>query len=290
MRTTGLLLVIVALLAVLGQILTADEDQVTHAPDDRAVAESDTTERKARLAQMRRLAERVRVDTLTEEDSTKSQLVADPLFRYSDELRGILDATLWCWQIEARPVALLKIERYEKLPHDKPWLYCIASLSSGLITAKWNSGQEFSSKAPGLEFRALSEAVMPADSKAARLTQLRQLARRFSATILRDPAENRRDEMRLLPQPLFRYANPDVGLIDAALFGFTATGTNPDVLLAVEMRGNDDVSWHYGIARMTMEGLSVQLDGATVWTAAFTSGARGPFDTWHWFHADGEMP
>jgi hypothetical protein len=250
---------------------------------------SGTGEQKARLAQMRGRAERVQVYTAAGEGRIASQLVAAPLFRYSDEPRRIVDATLWCWQNDGRPTALLKIEEYAR-PRGKPWLYCVVSLSTGLIEVEREERQAFSSQRPGLELQALPDGPKPAESMAARLTQLRQLARRFSATIVRNPKENRRDEMRLLTQPLYRYAQPEAGLYDAALFGLTATGTNPDALLAIELHGNEATSWRYGLARMTMEGLSVRLDKTEVWTAEFTPLTPGPFDTWHWFLDEDEMP
>lgn len=255
-----------------------------------APEQSTTAERNARLVRMSGRAKRVQVHSLADEVRKTSQLVTEPLFRYSDEPRRIIDATLWCWQSDGRPTALLKIEENARTPHSKPWLYCVVSLSSELIEVERDGGREFSSRRPGLDLRPLPNGPEPANTKAARLTQLRQLARRFSATIVRDPKDNRRDEMRLLPQPLYRYANPEAGLADAALFGLTATGTNPDGLLAIELHGKDTTSWRYGLARMTMEGLSVRLDNAEVWTAEFTSGTPGPFDTWHWFQAEDETP
>ncbi len=54
----------------------------------------------------------------------------------------------------------------------------------------------------------------------------------------------------LLPQPVYRYSDPNTGLIDGSLFLF-AIGTNPEVFLFVECHGKDGEprAWQYGVAR-----------------------------------------
>jgi hypothetical protein len=234
---------------------------------------------------MRERAEAVEVQVAGSERLPAARFVSEPLFRYSDEPRRIVDATLWCFEQDGRPAALLKIEKYATAPRNQPWLYCLASLSTELIRADWSDGRQFVARKPGLTLRALPDAPRPADSPAARLSQMKQIARRFTATIVQDAKRNQRDAMRLLPQPIYRYASPQQAVVDGAVFGLTATGTNPDLLLAIELHDKPAgaAAWHYGLAGMTSGGLTVRLDDAEVWTAPFTAGQQAPFDTWLWF-------
>ena len=71
----------------------------------------------------------------------------------------------------------------------------------------------------------------------------------------------------MLPRPIYRYGGPKSTVQDAAIFAFTANGTNPDGLLILELRkaGSSKPVWHYGAVGMTSDALSVHLDGKKVW-------------------------
>lgn len=207
------------------------------------------------------------------------QLVASPVFRYSDQLRHITDAGLWIWIADSCPVLALKVEHYEPGVHPQPWLSCVASLSTGLPTAEWEPGRTFQAKKSAIVWQALPDP--PADTRAARLIQMRDIARRFSAELVRMTSQEERSQMRLLPRPLYRYG--DTAGCDGALFGFTGTGTNPDLLLLLDLA--PDNSWQFGLAGMTAEGLTVRFGEQTVWSSPHTAGKGRVFDTWaYYFH------
>jgi hypothetical protein len=74
-----------------------------------------------------------------------------------------------------------------------------------------------------------------------------------------------RIELRPLTSPLHRYADPSSGLVDGAVFAF-ASGTNPEVLLALEAHQSDEKRiWVYGLVRLTGEPVTAQLDGRDIW-------------------------
>ena len=106
------------------------------------------------------------------------------------------------------------------------------------------------------------------------------LARRFSATIV-EPATEDREEMRILPRPIHRYASPEAGVIDGAVFGLMTSGTNPGALVMLELRrsGSANPVWQYGIAGMTACAITVTLDSKEVWSKHFSKGPA-PFDNW----------
>jgi len=124
----------------------------------------------------------------------------------------------------------------------------------------------------GVRFQEVADAPAPAGSPVVRLRQMKELVRRFSATLTGwKSSESEREELRLLPQQLFRYdmkaagaAHPD--LRDGAVFAFVQ-GTDPETLLLLEavVEGDRPPGWQYAFARATSGGLEAQLDGKLVW-------------------------
>jgi hypothetical protein len=110
--------------------------------------------------------------------------------------------------------------------------------------------------AEGLPRIAIEDAPSPAGTAAGRLTQMRQLAREFTAHMKADSDW----ELRLLPQPLFRYAESKDGelkvgeeksnVVDGALFTWVWTkGTDPEVIVLLECRRSDaGIAWHFATA------------------------------------------
>lgn len=121
---------------------------------------------------------------------------------------------------------------------------------------------------------------------AQRKRQARELAPNFSARIITDLAANQSEAMRLLPRPVFEYSEAGSKAFRGAVFGLTTSGTNPDLLLLLEARGEDGrLNWNYALARMTTGGLKVQYRGAPVWEADFVAPQWTTFPTWLFFAA-----
>jgi len=215
---------------------------------------------------------------------TKAALHADPLMKYTDVPREIEMATLWVWQEEGCPVALGKVEAYQRKEGTK-WLYCFASTSTGLVEGKWPDGHRFQAKKPGIEWTALKGAA-PQETAAGRLRQMKDLFQKFTATT-HDDLLKTSDELRPLARPLWEYSSPKRGVVQGILCGFAANGTNPDVLVALEAvsSSNDkeaSKSWRYGVVSMTALGVAVKLDKTEVFKRPY---AKSPdeFDTWTYF-------
>lgn len=235
---------------------------------------ADAAASEASLKALTQRVENTRVQ-LTKQADLKLKVVVAPVFRYSDELRHIEDAGLWLWTDRGRPAVAMKVERYKAGVHPRPWLYCFSSLSSELISAEWPDERKYQARKPGVEWKSLDD--QPAKTRPARLVQMRELARRFSAEVV-DFKDNVR-QMRLLSRPLYRQDDGNNG--DGALFGFTGTGTNPDLLLLLETQA--DGGWQYGLATMTAEGLRVRLGDKLVWEVSHTGGKGTEFDNWMYF-------
>ena len=115
----------------------------------------------------------------------------------------------------------------------------------------------------GRPWAPLPDAPAPAASKPRRLTQMRQLARRFQAGKLRESQEP--DMQRLLPQPIYRYQNMEAKVVDGAVFTFVEA-TDPEALVLLEAVSDaDGGQWRYAVARMTSSPTRFLLDGELIW-------------------------
>jgi len=117
--------------------------------------------------------------------------------------------------------------------------------------------------AKGLVRMLVAGAPQPAATAAARLTQMRQLSREFTAYMEADGMW----ELRLLTQPLFRYGDERSDIIDGALFTYVWTrGTDPEVLLLLECRRTEQgPAWHFAPVQFTNRAAWLKHNGREVW-------------------------
>lgn len=237
-------------------------------------------ERSVRMGQMRELVGAVAVHAITEEGRVPVQLVETPLMRYSDMSRGRLDGTLWVWGRTGRPAAIMEL--WTQTDGDGIWYHVIHSLSTGLVTAEIGGGLRWSPRRPGVELKPLPGAPAPATKEAARLRQMKELARRFSAYQFWDP-NNQRSQLRLLPQPIHRYVDPEAGLWDGTVFTFVH-GTDTEIILLIELLGRDasPPAWHYGLVRLGHAEFHVSLGDREVWQQERIA-ATAPTEPYHLF-------
>jgi hypothetical protein len=200
--------------------------------------------------------------------------VAKPLLRYSDPTRGtteanvLLDATVWRLGEKGRPTALVTLEIYRASEENTILAYEFLSLSPAKISLKHKDREKvtWNSAGDALPMKPLPDAPKPAPSAAARLVQMRQLARRFTA---REKIKSGDVQCRLLSQPIDRYQSEEEKIVDGAIFVY-ANGTNPELGVLLEC---DEKGWSYGIARLTSAESKIELDGKEV--ASFFHGDFG---------------
>lgn len=123
--------------------------------------------------------------------------------------------------------------------------------------------------APDVTFAPIPAASPPGDSTPSRLRQMKSLAEQFQASMLGwEVKDSLREELRLLPHPLFRYdANKDADVLDGAVFAFV-TGTDPEALLLIEAAKEGDAArWQFAFVRRTTAGLEGRHGTKVVWTA-----------------------
>lgn len=246
-------------------------------------ADEPATEARAKLlSQMRSLA---KATTVTLKNGQAAELVTEPVFRYDDQQRRFLDATLWCWTQAGRPVAFQKIEAMLHVnTNEARWQYCWTSTADQPVNVQWANQREFAATIPGLALKPLKTDTPPSESATQRKRQLRALARDFASRNVINPRTNETAEMRLMPTPFFEYNEEGSTMPRGAVFGFASHGTNPDLLVMIEAAPlNTTRSWMFSPARMTTGGLKLRYRDDLVWEAEFVQPSAGPFPQWTFF-------
>lgn len=117
----------------------------------------------------------------------------------------------------------------------------------------------------GLRSTPVRDAPKPAENAAGRLVQMRHITRKFTAHMEADGLW----ELRLLPQPLFRYGDEKSDVVDGALFSYVWTkGTDPELILLLECRKSEDkLAWHFAPVRFSNRQVWLEDEGQEVWRA-----------------------
>lgn len=139
----------------------------------------------------------------------------------------------------------------------------------------------------GVERHLVADVPPPAATSSGRLQQMRTLCREFSARS--ESGRGERTELRLLPQPLYRYQSEDPQVVDGALFAYVCSvGADPEVFLQLEARETSEgVEWHYALTRFSHMNLFVKLNDHEVWKSvrdAKDTIAHNADDTYWLFH------
>lgn len=189
----------------------------------------------------------------------------DPILRWTQPVRGGDDGAVFLWVSEGRPEAVGTIFTY-RVPDTKRTIqHEVHSLALTPIDATWRGKPMWRADRPGVEFRAVPEAPAPAPSGPARLRQMQTIARDFSAENVHE--KSGKNELRLMPKPLYRYEPTDPSLVDGALFCL-AHGTDPEVFLLIEARKSKAgaAEWQYALARFSDLPLKARFRGKEVWS------------------------
>jgi hypothetical protein len=202
----------------------------------------------------------------------KVELRRDPVYTWTNPIRGgEQDGEVFVWTCRGRAEVVGTFFSYpstgpRNLNHE------LHSLSTSVLdVARPGGANTWSPRAPGIEPVPIADAPAPARSPSLRLSQMRELTRGFSASS--EDQKEKRWELRLLPQPLYRYESTDPDVLDGAVFAFvTSAGTDPEVLLVIEARkppgsASAAPAWHYGLARFSDLRLWVRHKGREIYSA-----------------------
>ena len=202
------------------------------------------------------------IDVLADADAKDA---ARPLvaLRWANNARGSEDGLTLLYVFEGKPLATACLYPWNKrLVHD------FESLSRGNIVARKDSQFVWQPKQSGVQFARIPDAPPPEATPAQRLRQIKSLAEQFQSSMLGWKADSSdREELRLLPRPLYRYEPKEGAVIDGAVFAFVM-GTDPESLLLIEaVKEGDAAAWEFAFARRTSGELEGRHQGKVVWHA-----------------------
>ncbi len=196
-------------------------------------------------------------------------LQTTPIFRWASPTIGNeFNGVIFVWTHDGRPEVVGSIWSHhrEQRPGKRTLCHTFHSLSLGPLQAERNGEPWWSPTQGGIDPRPVPGAPVPAESARLRLTQMRSLAHEFTVTQLMDAAETVEEELRLLPQPIYRYEAAAEGSRDGAIFAFL-NNWDPEVLLVVESRETPDgPRWHYAPVRFCYLSARVKHKDREVWS------------------------
>jgi hypothetical protein len=202
------------------------------------------------------------IDVLADADAKDP---AKPLvaLRWANNARGSEDGMTLLYVFEGRPLATACLYPWAgRLVHD------FESISRGNIVARRESQIVWQPKESGVKFAPIPDAPPPEATPKERLRQMKSLAEQFQSSMLGWKADSTdREELRLLPRPLYRYESKDAAIIDGAVFAFVM-GTDPESLLLIEaVSKGGEPAWEFAFARRTSGELEGRHKDKIVWHA-----------------------
>ncbi len=189
--------------------------------------------------------------------------IAEPILRWTQPVRGGDDGAVFLWVDAGRPGAVATIFTW-RAAGPRVMQHEIHSLAPTPLDATWRGKPAWNPEQAGVSYQLVPGGPEPAPSAAARGRQMQAIARDFSGSNLHTTAG--RNELRLMPRPLYRYEPTDPDLVDGALFCL-AHGTDPEAFVLVEAhRDGGKLAYRYALARFSDLELHVSFKGREVWT------------------------
>ena len=203
----------------------------------------------------------IRLKSTTNE---KLKLLPKPILRWSQPVRGGDDGAVFLWLDKGRPAAVGTIFAWPDRDGLRVVQHEFHSLALEPLRASFRDIAPWTPNRAGIELKAIADAPAPAETASQRMIQMRALTREFTANSTDD--KKGRWELRLMPQPVYRYEGlDDESLLDGALFVF-AEGTDPEIFLVIEARRHGDAfQWQYACARFSDFPLQVRHKDHEVW-------------------------
>jgi hypothetical protein len=215
---------------------------------------------------------------LTGEQGAPMKLLAKPLLNWSNPERNTGAGAVFLWTHDGQPAAVMCVYPSAETTLDHEF----QSLSETTLQASLNERAVWKPAEPGIEYKLLSEVRPPGKVRPLRLTQMRALARTFSARIVK-PDEAPKP-LRLLPTPIYRYPDSETErkLVDGAIFAFVQ-GTDPEVLLMIETVRDEQgtLQWRYATARMSMVPLEASHNDQVVWKRNWSYNFGAPQESYY---------
>ena len=196
-------------------------------------------------------------------EKEKLELYKNSLLNWTNPRRKTEQGVMVAWQDEGMPVVLATLFTYEwygvKLKHE------LISLADSELSAQYGGRDVWTPSKAALSWTEWADTIKKvgdvSSSKPRRLAQMRAIARQFTLTMTNE--EGKTEQLRLLSQPLHRFASKKYATTDGAVFAF-ASGTDPEALLVI--RGSsENQKWEYAFLRSMYYELTAKLRDKQVW-------------------------
>jgi hypothetical protein len=197
----------------------------------------------------------------------KVELRREPVYRWTNPTRvGGQTGEVFVWTYRGRPEVVGSIFSHPTGDGQRVMCHELHSLSTAVLVVDRKAQEQWVPQAAGVELKPVEGAPVPAGGASQRLAQIRALAREFTGRSLGD---GQSWELRLLPQPLYRYESTDPDVIDGALFTLVSSaGTDPEIILVLEAcKTQAGPRWVYGAARFSDMNLWLKHKGQEVWSS-----------------------
>ena len=198
------------------------------------------------------------------------ELKKEPIFEWTNPIRSTpQQGVVFLWLRNGRPAAVGCIfsQKDPSLPGRRVMHEFHALDREKLLVSRPRGALNEWKPQAGLGRKELADAGAPAVTARARLAQMRRLAQEFTG--YETDGEGKRDDLRLLPAPLYRYPAAEDSVVDGALFALVSTeGTDPEVWLLIEARTEGGKTlWEYACCRFSNRDLYMRHKHKEVWSS-----------------------
>jgi hypothetical protein len=191
------------------------------------------------------------------------KMIEEPVQRWSNPIRNFFsDGGLFLWLDGKRPAVAATVSIRG---NGKVWVE-MASLSPSALRCVRGTSEFWTPQSASAVEQLLVDAPVPAELPRMRLVQMRRLCEQFA--VRTEPINDPPNELRLMPQPVYRFQDAGSGILDGALFAFAET-TDPEALLLLEAAkssGAEAAHWRYTMAKMTSRPIVARRSEKVVWS------------------------
>lgn len=208
---------------------------------------------------------------LTTDHTKELELQTSPVLLYTNPVgaRGLTHGAVFVWTYQGRSEVVGAIWSHANTPgpNQRKVSHEFHSLSAEPLVAKRSGEVVWSTTQPGLQWIVPAGVPQPASSKVGRLLQMRNLAKELNVAQI-DHQDESVKQLRLLPQPLYRYGRGSSAASDGAIFAYCVVW-DPELFVVIESRETAvGRAWHYAPVRFSHLTLMVHHRQEEAWRDA----------------------
>ena len=240
--------------------ILAGQNHAVGQDDDPELTEEQKSE--ARMTFMQEAVARFDMQ-LPAPDSVTAKGVEKPLLRWVNPHSSSRDGILTAFVADGRPAGMAQLAIYKGGNAVTEFHFT----SESPFTFRRDGAQVWKSDKPTISFAKLTDARAPTDTGVRRLIQMRQIAGEFEVWDDHGWTKTVRQQLRLLPQPVYRYEDKSLNVVDGAVFVF-ALANDPEAVVLVEACEKDGSHWwQYACSPVSIYALEAKRKDEVVWTA-----------------------